>query len=306
VSGAVQDFTGPVPYTVTAADLSTVTYTVTVTASVLSSVTDIAAWIDEQTALGYGTAGNPVPLALAVTLDSAQWGSTLSTIAGKGKYVTLDLTDCAAGTHSSGGGLYSNGTFDPGTVNSGEQYVTALILPAAAANVRAGVIIASTFRYFTALKSAGGAGITGIGNYAFLNTALTSVSFPAAETIGQQAFYGCTALTSVYLPAANTTGDAAFYNCTNLTSVDLPAAAVIDWNAFDGCTALTSVDIPSAADIRNGAFNGCTALITVTIGSGCNINATSGLPNGFITSYNGTSKAAGTYTWNGVTWDFTP
>jgi hypothetical protein len=414
-SGVPQNFTTFVPYIVTAADGSTVTYTVTVTvASVLNSV---AAWIEaavaEDPTVG-SDADHAISLPLGIDLDSAQWADILSAIAAKSKYVALDLTDCTAGTHSSGGGLYSSGTFDPGTENSGEQYVTALILPDDATSIVAGTIWSSAFQYFTVLKSAGGAGITdigeaafgyrtaltsvdfplvtsigpdafngctnltsvdlpaatGIGQSAFSYTALTSVDLPAAETIDAGAFSGCTDLTSVNLPAATGIGNSAFYDCTGLTAVNLPLAASIGPDAFYGCTdltsvdlpaatgiggyafygctdltsvnfplavsigayafrytALTSVDLPAAETIGNAAFNSCTALIsvdlplatsigssafsfctaltTVTIGSGCNIDAASGLPNGFKTRYDGNSQAAGTYSWNGTTWDFT-
>jgi hypothetical protein len=359
LSGVAWTFTGPVLYTVTAEDLSTETYTVTVTvATALNSVAEIENWIDAAVAED-PTAGSDADHAISlppldVTLNSTQWYNILSAIAAKGQYVTLDLTDCARGPYNSGGGLYSNGTFDPdpGIAASGEQYVTALTLPDAAESVEASMnFVNSTFRHFTALKSVGGAWTTVIKSSAFSYcTALTSVDFPEAITIGNTAFFHCDSLTSVDFPKAETIGTSAFSytNLTNLSSTDFPKAETIGTSAFAYCTSLTSVDIPAAETIGPSAFEFCThldsvsllvetipnrafynctsldsvslpvvttivadafyncnALNTVTIGPGCDIDAASGLPNGFKASYDGNSMSAGTYTWDGYVWNFT-
>jgi hypothetical protein len=444
-SGEARDFTTPVSYTVTAADGSTVTYTVTVT-FILDNVTDIATWIDEQTALGYGTAANPVPLALAVNLAAPNpdgWAALLTKIQSKGKYVSLDLSACTM----------SGTEFNPGTANTGEKYITALTLPSAATSVRAGMPSYPTFRYFIYLKNVSGTNVTSVGDYTFEHcTNLTMVSLPAVITIGISAFSDCDSLTTVSLPAATSISSSAFYSCNSLTTIDLLTATSIDGHAFYACTnlttvnlfavitignsafgnctslssvslpatlssivanpfigctgltnisvdadnpnfsatggklmnkagttlfawptatgnvslsatvttigasafsacsaltmvdflgatsiggsaffgctnlttvnlpevtdiggsaffdciSLTTVNLPEVIDIGGGAFFDCNALTTVTIGSGCNIDAASGLPNGFKTSYDGNSMFAGTYTWDGYVWNFTP
>ena len=58
---------------------------------------------------------------------------------------------------------------------------------------------------------------TKIRGYCFYGcTALTTVDFPKATTIGASAFYGCTALTTVDFPKVTSIGDLAFANCDNL------------------------------------------------------------------------------------------
>ena len=107
---------------------------------------------------------------------------------------------------------------------------------------------------------------TSIGNHAFWSCdALTSVSLPVATSIGREAFYDCKALTSVSLPAATSIGSAAFQYCDALTSISLPAATTIGSEAFYGCNALTSVSLPVATSIGYGAFGGCDALASISL-----------------------------------------
>jgi hypothetical protein len=259
------------------------TATVTITELVLNTIANIETYL--AAASGGDSAADPILLPVTVNLDSAQWTGILSAIAGKGKYVTLDLTDCAGGTHSSGGGLYNDGTFDPGTENGGEEYVTALILPDAATKVEEGVFGASTFRYFTALESVSGDNVTNISQYAFYNFAgLISADFPAATNIGKEAFTNCQALTSVNLPLAETIQESAFLYCYGLISVYLPAVTSIGDYAFISSTALT----------------------TVTINSSCNIIDPDSFPNGFKNYYDTNGKLYGVYTWNGTAWSYAP
>ena len=108
-----------------------------------------------------------------------------------------------------------------------------------------------------------------IGNNAFYGcTGLTSVTIPNSITsIGDQAFYGCTGLTSVTIPNSVTSiGEYAFYRCTGLTSVTIPNSVTSMGSAFYGCTGLVSATIQNSV-IDNGAFNGCTGLTSVTIGN---------------------------------------
>ncbi len=105
-----------------------------------------------------------------------------------------------------------------------------------------------------------------IKSYAFyFCSALTSISLPAATSIGGDAFYSCSALTSVSLPAATSIGYSAFYSCSALTSVSLPAATSIKNNAFRECSALTSVSLPVATSIGDRAFSSCSALTSVSL-----------------------------------------
>jgi hypothetical protein len=246
------------------------TATVTVTELILNTIANIETYL--AAASGGNSAADPILLEVDLDLTS-DWADLLDAIAGK--YVALDLSACA---------MSGTTTFDPGTNNNGEQYVTALILPDAATSIVVGSEGVATFRYFTALESVSGDNVTNIGQYAFYNCAtLISADFPAAANIGKDAFT----------------------NCYLLTSVDLPAALTIQRNAFLYCYALTSVDLPVVTSIGDSAFINSTDLDTVTIGSGCYIIDANSFPNGFKASYDGNLQAAGTYIWNGFTWDFT-
>jgi len=137
-------------------------------------------------------------------------------------------------------------------------------------------------------------GWTSIGNAAFQETAITSITIPASVTsIENVAFYGCTslasvsfaagselatignyaflntAITSIEIPASvNSIGDIAFWGCTRLASVTFAADSVLDtigFQAFENNTGLTSITIPASVDsIGNKAFYGCASLASVT------------------------------------------
>jgi hypothetical protein len=215
----------------------------------------------EEKAPGPGaSAADPVTRKETIDLSNpVDWENLLISIGREGKYVALDLSGCtmAGGTE-----------FDPGTANTGESKIVSLILPDTAAGIKAGSIDNEAFRYFTALTSVSGSGITTVGNFTFSGcTALTTVSLPVAETIGFRAFSGCSALTTINLPAATRIEPSAFSDCTALTAVSLPAATSIGNYAFSGCSALTTVSLPVVETIGDttGAFSGCTALTTVSL-----------------------------------------
>ena len=80
-------------------------------------------------------------------------------------------------------------------------------------------------------------------------TSLTSVSLPSAvESIGKNAFSGCTSLTEAHLNKVKTMGEYAFSGCTALTTIDLGTAltAVSD-HAFQNCP-IESLDIPATVE----------------------------------------------------------
>ncbi|MGA2974325.1 MAG: leucine-rich repeat protein [Spirochaetia bacterium] len=110
--------------------------------------------------------------------------------------------------------------------------------------------------------------VTSIGDCAFEESALTSVTIPSSVTsIGVEAFAEA-GLTSVIIPSSITSiGTDDFIQCTNLASVTIPSSVTSIGNgAFGGCTSLTSVTIPSGVtSIDNGAFDGCTLLNSVTV-----------------------------------------
>ena len=111
--------------------------------------------------------------------------------------------------------------------------------------------------------------VTSIGNDAFWNCHITSVTIPGSVTsIGDYAFWNCSGLTSVDIPDSVTSiGNYAFSWCSGLTSVDiLDGVTSIGYYAFGGCSSLTEVTIPdSVTSIGGYAFGGCSSLTEVTI-----------------------------------------
>lgn len=111
-------------------------------------------------------------------------------------------------------------------------------------------------------------GTPAVGAYAFAdNAALTSVSLPAAQTIGEGAFSGCTQLGSLTVTAATSVGAYAFAQ-TALTAISLPNVQSIGAFAFSG-TGITSLELPaSLASVAERAFAGAANLASITVDEG--------------------------------------
>jgi uncharacterized repeat protein (TIGR02543 family) len=112
--------------------------------------------------------------------------------------------------------------------------------------------------------------VTGIGNSAFPNKAITSIEIPASVTyIGSGAFASCSQLSAVTFSgtsALKTIGESSFSPCTSLESITLPASLEsIGGSAFFGDTSLEAVAMGNNVTAINGAaFNGCSKLSSVT------------------------------------------
>ena len=102
---------------------------------------------------------------------------------------------------------------------------------------------------------------------------LTSVTIPdSVETIGSNAFNGCTKLESVTLPTNDefkTISTYAFSNCIKLQSITIPNnVETIGDSAFLNCVDLNSVTLPineSFTEISDRVFMNCQKLISITI-----------------------------------------
>jgi hypothetical protein len=98
--------------------------------------------------------------------------------------------------------------------------------------------------------------VTSIGYAAFLHTGLETVSFPKVTSIGGSAFGGCTSLTSVSFPAAETIGESAFWDTRGtvlaITLGSKPPA--VGYNMFYEVTEskTVTVSVPSGA---SGSYN---------------------------------------------------
>ena len=114
-------------------------------------------------------------------------------------------------------------------------------------------------------------GITGIGEEAFINSGLTSITIPASVTsIGAGAFSFCNNLTGISLPAnLEFIGDRAFYYCSKLTGIVIPnGVKSIGDNVFDSCSVLANISIPdSVTSIGVLAFRWCYKLTSITLPS---------------------------------------
>ena len=141
--------------------------------------------------------------------------------------------------------------------------------------------------------------LTTIGNYAFHNTGLTSISIPASVmTIGIAAFQDCGSMTSIRIEDSETpltmsgswyerpfnnnattiyigrnltlTGEENYPLLTEATSVEFgPKVTNINPALLSGNTKLASITIGSGVTtIGNNAFQECSALTSINIGSG--------------------------------------
>ncbi len=122
--------------------------------------------------------------------------------------------------------------------------------------------------------------ITSIGNYAFRNQAgLENIEIPSTlDTLGTNAFSGCSSLTSIdlsetsvtNLPGSNamSSGWGMFYNCTSLSKVSLPSCLkTIGHSAFACCSSLDSIDLSriGVTTINDYAFASCTSLTSIIL-----------------------------------------
>jgi len=100
--------------------------------------------------------------------------------------------------------------------------------------------------------------VAGIGNYAFAETGITSVTLPDSVTsIEEGAFTNCKRLASINIPNNVTSiGEWAFRDCTSLTSITIPNSVTdIVEGAFLGCTSLTAINV-SANNSRYSSADG--------------------------------------------------
>jgi hypothetical protein len=97
---------------------------------------------------------------------------------------TLDLSNYTRSSNATGGGLRSNGTFDPeSNISIGKSKIVNLILPNTTTGITDGTVSAPTFRYFTNLQTFSGTLLSTLGDYAFAGcTSLTITTLPAYLT----------------------------------------------------------------------------------------------------------------------------
>lgn len=106
----------------------------------------------------------------------------------------------------------------------------------------------------------------------FMMRGVKNVIIPEGiETIGDNAFRGCTSLESIKIPdSVLHIGEAAFYNCINLKDVAISDNVTeIGQLAFAGCSKLTEFVIPAGiTKINIGTFARCSSLKKIVIPDG--------------------------------------
>jgi len=172
---------------------------------------------------------------------------------------TLNLSKCLRSSMKKGGGLRSDGTFDPVINGSflGKDRIRNLILPDAATAIVDGTEGCSVspfcaFKNFRYLYEVTGRNIIRIGDHAFCDCpALSIVDFPKAEFIGEAAFCACQ-LHKMNLPNIAKIDNAAFagsdYPTKTLVITLGKKAPVVGCNLFADCNPRTViVQIPKDA-----------------------------------------------------------
>lgn len=130
--------------------------------------------------------------------------------------------------------------------------------------------------YNTAVSSITlGAALQYIGRYAFSGSGLTSITIPDGVTqLLNYTFQNCAQLTEAHLPETMTgIGQYAFHNCKNLESANLPGRLEsLGSYAFAGCSKLSSIEIPASLEvIGTYAFSDCSSLKNVVFNEGLTI-----------------------------------
>ena len=236
------------------------------------------------------SSGNTIESALNLSvnqqLNGAAWDGILYAINIADKYVNLDLSACTRSTNATDiFGLLLNGTINLNNFDLyGMDKIVSLVLPDAADSIPANNSGAGNFYNFINLHKLNTSnGITTIGGYAFYNCQLTDLIIGNnVTTIGSLSFYG--------------------NQLTNLT-LGNNVQTIGDW-AFIG-NQLTSLTISnSVITIRDLAFQN-NPLTSVTFeGDGVTIGSSVFDYGDLPTAY--AAYGAGTYTWDGSNWNWTP
>ena len=121
----------------------------------------------------------------------------------------------------------------------------------------------------------GGNVIFGTACFAY-DTALTTIDLSkAGESVGDEAFYGCSSLKSANLQKVKSVGAYAFADCSTLSYVSVPMVEFIGEGAFGqyeeyggGAPIFESITLPNTLEeMGDGVFIGCNGLLEVEIPS---------------------------------------
>jgi hypothetical protein len=104
--------------------------------------------------------------------------------------------------------------------------------------------------------------VTTIGKGAFTYADVNTITLPSTITTIEAQSLWYSKITNINIPSGvESIGDQAFSGCSELTAITIPSTVTVIGNfAFMDCSKLTTVDIPSGANIGYGAFRGCSKL----------------------------------------------
>lgn len=117
-----------------------------------------------------------------------------------------------------------------------------------------------------------------IGSDAFAGcTGLKYIAAPGVTEVGESAFLGCNALETVDIPRLEKLGSRAFQDCACIKNISLPSLISMDHRAFAGCTSLESIIAPNIDEIEDFAFENCKSLNTLQVNRQANVFSGSAL-----------------------------
>jgi len=111
--------------------------------------------------------------------------------------------------------------------------------------------------------------ISNIGEYAFSDTAITTIEIPNTITkIDNNCFSNCELMTSITFKDTSTLKyicKEAFFNCVVLATIVLPASLIeIGYSAFANCRGLTSIVIPETVTVMSSdVFSNCVNITVI-------------------------------------------
>ena len=124
------------------------------------------------------------------------------------------------------------------------------------------------------------------GKYAFSNSKLTGLDFPALEEIDEGTFYRCYHLKKVIIPEKIADiPKSCFGYCENLKQVISNKVVAINDKSFYICHNLRSVYLPYCNSITDYAFYNCYSLYDVVLQSGCNMNYVQAFYNCYLLNH---------------------
>jgi len=153
--------------------------------------------------------------------------------------------------------------------------------------------------------------VTMIGSRAFRENELTSLTIPdSVTTIGSRAFRS-NQLESITLGSGVTTIEDLAFNDNQLSSLSVPDNVTTLENGAFSNNELTEITLGSGIDTIQPATFWDSALTSITIGENVEIHddehtqsdSMMGTNRGFKEVYEEEGKEAGTYTWNGDSWE---